>query len=256
MKPLRQQRWGATTQGIAIWLIALLWFLPIGMLQALTVPALTSRVNDYANMISPNVRAELEAKLAALETTDSTQLVILTVPSLEGDPIEDFSIRVAEAWKIGQKGTDNGVLLIVSQADRKVRIEVGYGLEGKLTDLQAGRIIRNNIAPAFKMGEYDLGFVQGTNSIIAAVRGEFIASDKKSQKSNKPSMPLLFVILFVFYILSQLMRGHRQSGPMAYGGPGGFYGGGFGGGGSGFGGGGFGGGGGGSFGGGGSSGDW
>jgi uncharacterized protein len=252
MKPLRQQRWGATTQGIAIWLIALLWFLPIGMLQALTVPALTSRVNDYANMISPNVRAELEAKLAALETTDSTQLVILTVPSLEGDPIEDFSIRVVEAWKIGQKGTDNGVLLIVSQADRKVRIEVGYGLEGKLTDLQAGRIIRNEIAPAFKAGQLDAGFVQATNAIIATVRGEYVATEKK-KRGDKPSMPLLFVILFVFYVLSNLFRGHRRNGPMVYGGPGGFYGGGFGGGGSG---GGFGGGGGGGFGGGGSSGDW
>jgi len=239
---------------IASLFVAILLFVPLRTLNAIPVPALTTRVNDYANMLSPQAKAEIEAKLQQLEAAESTQIAILTVPSLEGDPIEDFSIKVAEAWKIGHKGSDNGVLLIVSQADRKVRIEVGYGLEGKLTDLLAGRIIRNELAPAFKAGQIDVGFVRTVDALIAAVHGEYKAKPE-AKRSSKPSFPLLTIILLVIYFMSQIFRGHRGGGgPMVYGGPGGgFYGGGgFGGGG----GGGFSGGGGGGFGGGGASGDW
>lgn len=234
-------------------LTALLLFIPFRTLSALNVPALSGRINDYAAMISPSARAELESKLAQFEAAESTQIVILTVPSLEGDPIEDFSIRVAEAWKIGHKGSDNGVLLIVSKAERKVRIEVGFGLEGRLTDLQSGRIINDEIVPAFKAGRIDAGFAAGVTSIIAAVNGEYKAKPKSEKRGGKPSFPLLTIILLVIYFISQIFRGHR-GGPMASGGlGGGFFGGGFGSGGGG--GGGFGGGGGG-FGGGGASGDW
>jgi uncharacterized protein len=234
-------------------LAALLQFVPLSTLQAINVPALSGRINDYAGMISAPAKAEIEAKLKQFEAEESTQIVILTVPSFEGDPIEDFSIRVAEAWKIGHKGTDNGVLLIVSRDDHKVRIEVGYGLEGRLTDLQSGRIVRDEIVPAFKTGQFDAGFAVGVTSIIAAVRGEYKAKPQAEKKGDKPSIPLLVIILIVFYFLSQISRGHRGGGPMIGGPPGGgfFGGGGFGGGG----GGGFSGGGGG-FGGGGASGDW
>ncbi len=238
---------------IASLLVAILLLVPFSTLMAIPVPALTARVNDYANMISPQAKAEIEAKLQQFEVAESTQIVILTVPSLEGDPIEDFSIQVADAWKIGHKGSDNGVLLIVSQADRKVRIEVGYGLEGKLTDLLSGRIIRNELAPAFKAGQVDVGFVRTVDALIAAVRGEYKAKPE-AKRSSKPSFPLLTIILLLIYFVSQIFRGHRGGSPMVYGGPGGgFYGGGgFGG----SGGGGFSGGGGGGFGGGGASGDW
>ncbi len=240
--------------GVALFFLMLLAALPCSNLWAIPVPALSGRVNDYGAMISAQARAAIEAKLKQFEATESTQIVILTVPSLEGDPIEDFSIRVADAWKIGHKGSDNGVLLIVSRDDRKVRIEVGYGLEGKLTDLLSGRIIRDEISPAFKAGQFDAGFVRAVDVLIAVAQGEYKAKPQ-AKRGSKPSMPLLAIILLLFYFMSQIFRGHRGGGPMVYGGPGGgFYGGGgnFGGGG----GGGFGGGGGGGFGGGGASGDW
>jgi uncharacterized protein len=240
----------------ALFFIAvLLQLLPCGDLFAVAVPALTGRVNDYAAIISPGARADIEGKLRQFEQQESTQIVILTIPSLEGDPIEDFSIRVAEAWKIGQKGSDNGVLFIVSKNDHKVRIEVGYGLEGRLTDLLAGRIIRDEVAPSFKNGKFDEGFAKGVTAIMEAVRGEYKGKPAAGNNKDAPSIPLLLLILliFFFYWISQVRRGQGGGGFMGPGGPGGWYPGGFGGGGSD--GGGFSGGGGG-FGGGGASGDW
>ncbi|MCX6180226.1 MAG: TPM domain-containing protein [Chlorobiales bacterium] len=186
------------------------------LFAAIEVPVLSGRINDYAAMISAPAKAEIEGKLKQFEASESTQIVILTVPSLKGDPIEDFSIRVAEAWKIGQKGSDNGVLLIVSRDDHKVRIEVGYGLEGKLTDLVAGRIVRDEIVPAFKAGQFDVGFAKGVSSIIAATHGEYKAKSKAVRNGDKPSFPLLFIIFLVIYIIFHLFKG--------------FFGGGFGGG--------------------------
>src|SRR5574342_289209 len=117
-----------------IFLIVLLVLcLPLGA-HSLDVPRLQGYVNDYAGMISPPARSKIEETLKAFEQSDSTQIVILTVPSLEGENIEEFGIKVGETWKIGQRGKDNGILFIVSKQERKIRIEVGYGLEGKLTD--------------------------------------------------------------------------------------------------------------------------
>ena len=217
---------------------------------AVEVPKLTGRINDYAGMISAPVKEALNEKLKKFESAESTQIVILTIPSLKGNPIEDFSIKVAEAWKIGQKGKDNGILLIVSKDDHKVRIEVGYGLEGKMTDLVAGRIIRDEIVPAFRAGQFDEGFTKGITSIIAATQGEYKAKAKAERNGSKPSFPLLIIIFIVIYFIVHLFRGFFGGG----------FGGGFFGGGGGFGSGGgnddnFSGGGGG-FGGGGSSDDW
>lgn len=152
----------------AVWLLA-----PLGSAGALEVPRLQGRVNDYAGMISTTARGQLEDTLRQLEESDSTQLVILTIPALEDEDLEGYSLRVAETWGIGQQEFDNGVLLLVSQAERKVRIEVGYGLEGRLTDLQAGRIIDYEIVPSFKAGNFDQGFLRGAEAITAAVRGEY-----------------------------------------------------------------------------------
>jgi len=251
LRPVMNNVMRSRLRGMFFLLFALIGFLPRNGFSTIPVPALSGRVNDYGAMISAPVRSELETKLQQFEAAESTQIVILTIPSLQGEPIENFSIRAAESWKIGQKGSDNGVLLIVSRDDHKARIEVGYGLEGRLTDLLAGRIVQDEIAPAFKAGQFDAGFTKGISSIIAAVHGEYKA--KPQTKGSRPSFTLLTLILLVIYFISQIFRGHR-GGPMANGGfGGGFYGGGgFGGGG---GGGGFGGGGGG-FGGGGASGDW
>ncbi len=176
---------------------------------ALEVPKLEGYVNDYADMISPQARAELENELRSFEQTDSTQIVILTIPSLEGDPIEDFGIKAADAWKIGQKGKDNGAIFIVAKQDRKMRIEVGRGLEGKLTDLMSGRIIDLVVKPRFKRGDYDGGFIAGVSAIIDTTRGEFKADGNHGrQKGDKTSrfMSLLIFAAFAMLILGSISR--------------------------------------------------
>ncbi len=202
-------------------------------LQAVELPPLTGRVNDYASMISPEAEREINEKLALLEKNESTQVVVLTVDSLEGEPLEDFSIRVAEAWKMGQKEYDNGVLLLVAKKDRKVRIEVGYGLEGALTDLTAGRIVDNEMVPLFAKGSFDEGFVRGVDLIIATVKGEYSALQKErgSGGNGGAFLPVLIILMLIVYFYSQIPRGGggHGSGPLIFtGGPGagGFYGGG------------------------------
>ena len=163
--------------------IVCLSLLAIGVLLspqvfALSAPPLTAHVNDYAHMLSRQTAEELEQRLSEFEQTDSTQIVVLTIPSLEGENLEEFSIKVAEAWKVGWKGVDNGVILLIARDDRKVRIEVGRGLEGKLTDLVSGRIIRNNITPGFRAGDFDKGVRDGVQAIIEVVRGEYKSDDR------------------------------------------------------------------------------
>lgn len=182
-------------------LSALLFFFLLldgGVLFALPVPQLKGRVNDYASMISAQAEAKLENRLADLERSDSTQFVMLTVPSLEGEILEEYTIRVAEAWKIGQKGFDNGVILFAAKKERKLRIEVGYGLEGRLTDLLAGRIIDHEITPLFRKGRFDDGFSRGADAIIAAIRGEYKASQNVKKNEGRFKLgPFLFVSFFI-----------------------------------------------------------
>lgn len=148
-------------------IVVLLFLLcAVESLSARSVPALSGRITDTAAMLSDRAVTELETKLTAIEKMDSTQIVILTVESLEGEPIERFGIRVAEAWKIGQAGKDNGIIIIVSKKDHRMRIEVGRGLEESMTDLAAGRIIDTIMAPRFKKGEFDEGFIEGTDAVI------------------------------------------------------------------------------------------
>jgi len=184
-------------------------------LNALDVPALKSRVNDYANMISSDTENYLENKLMEFENSDSTQIAVLTINSLEGDALEDFSIRVVDKWKLGQKGKDNGVLLLVSKNDRAIRIEVGYGLEGVITDLLAGRIIDYVIAPSFKSGNFDQGFIDGVDALIQASKGEFKA-DKivRTGKKSKDSNPL-FILLFLAPFFWGRMFGGKRKGKKA-----------------------------------------
>jgi uncharacterized protein len=179
---------------------------------ALEVPALRGRINDYAGLLSNATARQLDGGLAQLEATDSTQIVVLTITSLEGDSLEDFSIRVVEKWQIGQKGKDNGALLLVSKNDRKIRIEAGYGLEGKLTDLVSGRIIRNIIVPQFKMGRYDQGIIDGVTAMAGVVRGEFTAPETPLRRSHgrrgaSPGLVGLLALLFFVNMLGRINRG-------------------------------------------------
>ncbi len=187
-----------------------------GAYAAVAVPALKGRINDYAGMLSPQASAKIEAELRSLEQTDSTQIVILTVPSLDGEPMESFSMRVAEAWKIGMKSTDNGAILVIAKNDRKMRIEVGYGLEGRLTDLVSGQIIRNVIVPEFKTGNFDAGIINGVQAMISAVKGEYKAPASRQQASRGNNSAALFPVLFIAFIaLGQVGRTNRIFGALA-----------------------------------------
>ena len=237
-----------------------------GLGLALEVPPLQGRINDRAELLSPSTESALSDRLVNYEKTTGHQLALLTIPSLDGDPLEDFSIRVVEAWKLGKKGKDDGVLVLVVSKDRKMRIEVGYGLEGELTDATAGRIVSDVMAPRFRNGDYEGGIAAALDAIMLRTGGQASASSPADPlASAKPSKPLgllgrivsglvkfvffgIFGFMFLFVWLINRFGGRRSGGM--------FYGGGFGGGNSGgFGGGGFSGGGGG-FGGGGASGSW
>jgi uncharacterized protein len=136
------------------------------------VPYLTGRVVDEAGLLSAAARQRIEGRLAALESHTGDQVAVLVVPSLGGEPLERYSIKVAQTWKLGQKGKDNGVLLLIARDDRKLRLEVGYGLEPTLTDLQSREILDNVIRPRFREGDFDGGVERGVDAIVKVLRGE------------------------------------------------------------------------------------
>ncbi len=216
------------------------------------VPVLGHYANDLSGTLSADQLSQLDQVLSSFDKTTSTQVVLLMVSSLNGDDLEEFSLRVAEANKIGKKGKDNGVLLLVARNDRKARIEVGYGLEGVLPDALAGQIVRNEIAPHFRQGDYYGGLRAGLDAIMSATKNEYQA--EPSSAPGKRSSPILALVVFLVILIIRLTRRRRGiffgGGPWLGGGWGGGSGGGFGGGGGGFSGGG------GSFGGGGASGGW
>ena len=254
------------------WLAALLLMFA-GVAQAQTFPPLTGQVVDAANIIPDDQEAALTAKLDALEKESSRQLVVATVPSLEGYDIADYGYRLGRAWAIGQKDQNNGSILLIAPNERKVRIEVGYGLEPILTDAFSSVIINTQIVPAFKAGDFPGGINAGTDAIVAQLRlppdeaakyaAQLASQSAKSNQGDSISAAIFWLFIFFFFILPLLRsifgkgRGRRLgSGPVIIWG-GGSGGGGWGGGSSGgFGGGGGFSGGGGSFGGGGASGGW
>jgi uncharacterized protein len=182
-----------------------------GVLSAAEVPTLTGRVNDYAGLLSSAAVQKLESVLAGLEQSDSTQVVVLTVLSLDGEPVEGYGIRVAEVWRPGQKGLDNGAILLIAKQERKIRIEVGRGLEGTLTDLMAGRIIRDEIAPYLKRGDFDGGVIAGVAAIAKVVRGEYRAPDKprnirQGTQGFHPSLTLVVFLLVAIAFLGSFSR--------------------------------------------------
>lgn len=217
-------------------------------------PKLKGRVNDYANILNPDEERNIELLLEDLEKKTSAQVVLLTIATLDGDTIEDYSIRLTEQkdWKIGQKGLDNGVILLISMKERKLRLEVGYGLEGSLTDLKSSYIIRKLIVPGFKSGKYYQGILRGLTIVSGIISKEYDISpeDLKKFKEKKDENPgvsfIIFVIIFFFFVLP-VLSGKKGRGSSIFWGGGGFGGGSSGGGFSG---------GGGSFGGGGASGGW
>jgi uncharacterized protein len=178
---------------------------------AAELPALTGRVVDAANVIDAATREQIVEKLAAFETKSSDQVVVVTVPSLGGEEIEPFSNRLYRAWALGQKQENNGVLLVVAPNDRKVRIEVGYGLEGTLTDLLSKLIIENAIIPAFRSGDYAGGISRGVDGILTVLSGdaaELEARAKRNiqeQSSDVDWVMLIFATIFVIIFFSGII---------------------------------------------------
>lgn len=187
-------------------LLTILFLMPLPLL-ALDAPQLSGRVNDYARMLSPEANSSLEQKLAAFERDQSTQIVVLTIPSLQGDDIDQFAIRVADQWKIGQKDKDNGVLLIIAKDERKIRIEVGMGLQGVLPDITAGRIIRDVMGPFLKTGNFDQGIAAGVDSIIAATQGEFKAPPEGRKNRQRHSGSSTFMTFLIFTGVAAVVLG-------------------------------------------------
>jgi uncharacterized protein len=140
--------------------------------QNADIPYLTGRVNDNAQILSDSTRKSLTDLLKEHENRTTNQIVILTLHSLQGESIEDYANKVFNEWKIGQKGKDNGILIVVVPDERQMRIEVGYGLEGTMTDLSAGRIIQDIMAPRFREGDYNNGIIDGTGAVIAILEGQ------------------------------------------------------------------------------------
>ncbi len=232
---------GAALAAAAMLAAAVAW-------AALTFPALTGRVVDEAGLLTAAERQSLTEMLAAHERATTNQVVVVTLNSLQGTSIEDYGFQLGRHWGIGQKGKDNGALLIVAPNERQVRIEVGYGLEGELTDATSKLIIETIIVPAFKAGRFGPGIVAGTGAILKVLGGEELAVPAKRREAERetgglPLLPMLFIGLF--WLLAMRGRSGRRGGvhPIFFPGGGGGRGGGFGGGGFSGGGGGFGGGG-------------
>jgi uncharacterized protein len=156
------------------------------------IPYLTGRVNDNAQILSDSTDKLLSEKLKEHELKTSNQVVILTIPSLDGESIEDFANKVFNEWGLGQKDKDNGVLIVVVPDERRMRIEVGYGLEGTLPDVLAGRIIQNIMAPRFREGDYDGGITEGTLSVISVLEGNALPENEGTNETGSGSEQLNF----------------------------------------------------------------
>lgn len=179
--------------------LAAFLLLPLTVL-ATEVPFLAGRVNDNAGLLSPGAVQSLEAQLKEHEDSTSNQVVVLTVSSLEGESIEEYSIRVVDTWKLGQKGKDNGVLLLVAKEDRKVRIEVGRGLEGDLTDALCSQIIRKEIIPRFKGGDYERGVQAGVEAILGAIAGSYTADEEDADEFEGTAAGFMVFLFFLFVV--------------------------------------------------------
>jgi len=212
------------------------------LIYALDVPRLRGRVNDYAGVMQSNQAQSLETQLDQLERDTGHQVAVLTISTLDGEDIEGFSIRVAENWKLGKKGFDDGVILVVAVKDRKLRLEVGYGLEGLLPDAIAKRVTADYIVPHFRQQDYAGGIVAGIAAVDKLLRKEPLpesARKKAQSRGSNWNFPVMIAMTFAilglmaFGATTNRQRGNNlwgtrgRRGPTFWGGPGGFGGGGF-----------------------------
>ncbi len=193
---------GALRAGLMLVLLAA----QLAVADVLPVPALSGRVVDEIGLLSVPDKATLEDKLAELEARKGSQIVVLLVPTTRPEAIEQFSMRVVEAWQPGRKGVDDGVLLIVARDDREVRIEVGYGLEGAIPDATANRIIDDFILPQFRDGDFAGGIVAGVDRLIGLVDGEALPEPVRSRQPMSSFGNVLPIVLFVSIVVGAILR--------------------------------------------------
>ena len=182
-------------------------------LFAATVPALKGRVNDYAKIIRDSDEREIEEYLAGVEQASGIQIAVLTMPSLDGEDISSFGIKVADKWKLGDKDKDNGAILIVAYAEHDLRIEVGDGLEGSLTDAKCGLILRNVIVPEFRDGNYSKGILEGVKNIGGIATGDESAvsrSVRDGEDSSDGFVPAFVIIIWLIFFVSMIASGARR----------------------------------------------
>lgn len=192
------------TGSLRLPLIVLLWAWALLAQAQPNFPALSGRVVDQAEFLDAQSNARLSQRLAAHEQASGEQIVVVTVPNLQGLEIEEFGYQLGRHWGIGQKGKNNGALLLVARDERKLRIEVGYGLEERLTDAQSWAIIQQVITPAFKTGEYTQGIEAGVDAMLQVLGGQPL---EVVEKKTDGSMVILFVVLF--FIVLSLVGGGR-----------------------------------------------
>lgn len=187
---------------LALWLLVLPWT----ALAEVPVPELAARVTDLTNTLSPDQKSALESRLAAFEREKGSQIAVLLVPSTQPETIEQYGIRVVDTWKLGRKGIDDGILVLMATQDREVRIEVGYGLEGVIPDVTAKRVIEEIMIPRFREGDVAGGLNAGVERLIGLIEGEPLPPPKKQTASGgafDTYFPMLFVAAIV---LGGLMR--------------------------------------------------
>ena len=189
------------------YLALFIFFISIGYSQP-EVPLLKHWANDFTNTLTPQQLDNLNERLKTFEDSTSNQLVLLMISSLDDYPIEYYSHETAQKNKIGTKEHDNGVLLLIAKDDRKLRIEVGYGLEGVLPDALASSIIRNVIVPYFKRNDYFTGISEGIDAIISAIAGEYTA--ERNDSDDKGSSVISTILMIIFFIIMFLIRGRRR----------------------------------------------
>lgn len=189
----------------------LFWLLSAAVAVAQpSFPPLTGRVVDNAGLLTPAVRQQLSQRLAAHEQETTNQVVVVTLPSLQGYTIEDYGYQLGRHWGIGQKEHNNGALLIVAPNERKVRIEVGYGLEGQLTDALSHDIIQNRILPQFRQGKFEQGIVAGTDAILAAIGGTYTPVKKTRGGHVQPTednIGLMFIVAAGLFVVGNALLG-------------------------------------------------
>jgi len=190
------------------WVALLLLVLAPAMAQALDVPRPRGYVTDLAGVLPGEFVDSLELALAAYERDTSNQIAVLVVPTLAGDNLESFSLRVAEKWRLGQAGRDNGVLLLVAMAERKIRIEVGYGLEGAIPDSLAGQIIRREMAPKFRQGDFAGGIEAAVSALQQAAAGAYQAAAPDPWRGDRPPWYFAAGFFAIFMIAGGGVLGH------------------------------------------------